>query len=62
MLIHPGKVDVHLLEPVSVQGFNYDDRDTLAGIVRGRIAEALALRYGVESDTAAIAPESTAEV
>jgi 1-acyl-sn-glycerol-3-phosphate acyltransferase len=62
LLVHPGKVDVHLLEPVSVDGFGYDDRDALAGIVRGRIAEALALLYGVESDSREAAQESTAEV
>jgi 1-acyl-sn-glycerol-3-phosphate acyltransferase len=62
ILIHPGKVDVHLLDPVSVEGFDYDDRDALAGIVRGRIAEALATLYGIESSSPAAAQESTAEV
>lgn len=49
MMVHPGRVDVHLLEPVSVQGFNYDDRDALAEKVRSRIAEALASHYGIAS-------------
>jgi 1-acyl-sn-glycerol-3-phosphate acyltransferase len=62
MLVHPGKVDVHLLEPVSVEGFEYDDRDALAGIVRARIAEALALHYGIESESQEVVQASTAEV
>lgn len=49
MLVHPGKVDVHLLEPVSVEGYDYDGRDELAEKVRSRIAEALATHYGIES-------------
>jgi len=49
MMLHPGRVDVHLLEPVSVEGFGYDDRDALATLVRSRIAEALATHYGIES-------------
>lgn len=49
MLVHPETIHVHLLEPVSVEGFGYDDRDVLADRVRLRIAEALALLYGIES-------------
>lgn len=49
ILLHPGRVDVHLLEPVSVEGFDYDDRNVLAEKVRSRIAEALATHYGIES-------------
>lgn len=48
-LVRPGWVDVHLLEPVSIEGFGYEDRDRLAGVVRSRIAEALASHYGIES-------------
>ena len=36
MLVHPGKVDVHLLEPVSVEGFGYEDRDALAADRSGK--------------------------
>ena len=61
-LVHPGKVDVHLLEPVSVEGFDYDDRDALAGIVRERIAEALATHYQIESGRQEVIEGSTAEV
>lgn len=49
MLVHPGRVDIHLLEPVSVEGYGYDERDRLASEVRGRIAAALAEHYGIAS-------------
>ena len=49
LLVHPGRVDVHLLEPVEVQGFGYEDRDALANIVRSRIADALESLYGIKS-------------
>ncbi len=62
LLVHPGKVDVHLLEPVSVEGFGYDDRDALAVMVRGKIADALALLYGIQSDPQQIDSRLTAEV
>jgi hypothetical protein len=59
--VHPGKVDVHLLEPVSVEGFGYERRDDLAAIVRGRIAEALKLHYGIESGGDGVVQEAVAE-
>ena len=49
ILLHPGRVDVHLLEPVSVEGYTYERRDELARKVRSRIAEALASCYGIHS-------------
>jgi len=62
-LLRPGRVDVHLLEPVSVEGYGYDDRDALAEKVRSRIADALASHYGIESPpqraSAATATQST---
>lgn len=48
-LVRPGRVNVHLLEPVSVKDMTYDDRDGLATEVRSRIAEALKSNYGIES-------------
>jgi len=48
-LVRPGRVDVHLLEPIRVEGFGYEDRDRLAAIVRSRISEALETHYGIES-------------
>jgi 1-acyl-sn-glycerol-3-phosphate acyltransferase len=56
MMLHPERVDVHLLEPVSVEGYEYDDRDALAEKVRSRIAEALASHYGIESPPQRSAP------
>ena len=49
MLVHPAKVHGHLLEPVPVEGYEYEDRDALAEKVRSRIADALASLYGIES-------------
>ena len=60
MMVHPGRIDVHLLEPVSVEGFSYDDRDKLAENVRARIAEALFIHYGIESPPQKITQPSTA--
>lgn len=56
MLVHPGRVDVHLLEPVDVQGLDYEDRDRLAAEVRMRIADALVTHYGIESPPPIAAP------
>jgi len=49
LLLRPGRVHVHLLEAVSVEGLGYGDRDRLAVEVRSRIAAELASRYGIES-------------
>jgi 1-acyl-sn-glycerol-3-phosphate acyltransferase len=48
-LVRPGRVDVHLLEPVPVTGMTYEDRDVLASTVRSRIADALSSIYGIDS-------------
>jgi 1-acyl-sn-glycerol-3-phosphate acyltransferase len=47
--LRPGRVHVHLLEPVDAAGLSYDDRDALGGAVHGRMADALRREYGVES-------------
>ncbi len=62
MLVHPGKVDIHLLEPVSVEGFGYDDRDALASAVSSRIAEALERLYGIRPAAPAAVQNSTVEI
>jgi hypothetical protein len=54
-------VDVHFLEPVSVDGYDYEHRDALADIVRGRIAEALSRIYGIESEGQDVLQGSTIE-
>ena len=51
---HPGTIDIHLLEPVSTSGVDYDHREALMVKVRDRMADAMRNHYGVES------PPSTA--
>jgi 1-acyl-sn-glycerol-3-phosphate acyltransferase len=46
---HPGTIDVHLLEPVSTTGIDYDHREALMQTVRTRMAEAMRDIYGIES-------------
>jgi 1-acyl-sn-glycerol-3-phosphate acyltransferase len=48
MWVHPGTIDVHLLEPVSTAGIDYDHREALMQAVRGRMADAMREIYGVE--------------
>jgi 1-acyl-sn-glycerol-3-phosphate acyltransferase len=45
LLLHPGRVDVHLLEPVPTAGLTYDDRNSLAETVRERMAAAMQTIY-----------------
>jgi 1-acyl-sn-glycerol-3-phosphate acyltransferase len=47
---HPGTIDVHLLEPVSTTGVDYDHREALMQTVRTRMVNAMRQLYGVESD------------
>jgi 1-acyl-sn-glycerol-3-phosphate acyltransferase len=46
--VHPGTIDVHLLEPVSTTGVDYDHREALMQTVRTRMADAMREIYGVE--------------
>ena len=46
--VHPGTIDVHLLEPVSTTGVDYDHREALMQTVRTRMADAMRDTYGVE--------------
>ncbi|HEY4672160.1 MAG TPA: lysophospholipid acyltransferase family protein [Gemmatimonadaceae bacterium] len=48
MWVRPGTIDVHLLEPVSTAGIDYDHREALMQTVRGRMADAMRDIYGVE--------------
>jgi len=43
-----GTIDVHLLEPVSTIGVDYDHREALMQTVRTRMADAMRELYGVE--------------
>jgi 1-acyl-sn-glycerol-3-phosphate acyltransferase len=45
---HSATVDVHLLEPVSTTGVDYDHREMLMKTVRARMADAMRDIYGVE--------------
>ena len=45
----PGRVDVHLLEPVPTAGCTYDDRDALAREVYDRLAAEQERVYGIAS-------------
>jgi 1-acyl-sn-glycerol-3-phosphate acyltransferase len=45
---HPGTIDVHLLQPVSTAGVDYDHREALMQTVRTRMAEAMREYYSVE--------------
>lgn len=46
---HPGTIDIHLLEPVSSIGVDYDHREMLMQTVRTRMADAMREMYGVEA-------------
>lgn len=46
---HPGTVDIHLLEPVSTTGVDYEHREELMKTVRKRMADAMHELYGVEA-------------
>lgn len=47
--VRPGRVDVHLLEPIPTAGLTYEDRDELMATVRDRMVNAMRELYGVES-------------
>lgn len=66
MWAHPGRVDIHLLEPVMTEGTGYDHREELMAKVRRRMEEAMRELYGVEplpplSSRASIAVEPASE-
>ncbi len=46
--VQPGTIDVHLLEPVSTTGVDYEHREALMQAVRTRMADAMRELYGVE--------------
>ncbi len=51
--LRPGRVDVHLLEPVPTAGLGYDSREALSTRVHDRLAAELRDRYGVAGAAAA---------
>jgi 1-acyl-sn-glycerol-3-phosphate acyltransferase len=50
---HPGTIDIHLLEPVSTTGVDYEHREVLMKTVRTRMADAMRDLYGIEALPAA---------
>src|SRR6202171_4022836 len=46
--VHPGTIDIHLLEPVSTTSVDYGHREALMQTVRKRMADAMRELYGVE--------------
>jgi 1-acyl-sn-glycerol-3-phosphate acyltransferase len=47
--VHPGTIDIHLLEPVSTTTVDYDHREALMQTVRKRMADAMRDLYGIEA-------------
>ncbi|MEA2761996.1 MAG: 1-acyl-sn-glycerol-3-phosphate acyltransferase [Gemmatimonadaceae bacterium] len=47
--VHPGTIDIHLLEPVGTTSVDYDHREALMQTVRMRMSDAMRELYGVES-------------
>ncbi|HEV2017949.1 MAG TPA: lysophospholipid acyltransferase family protein [Gemmatimonadaceae bacterium] len=47
--VHPGTIDIHLLEPVSTTTVDYDHREVLMQTVRTRMAAAMRDLYGVDA-------------
>jgi 1-acyl-sn-glycerol-3-phosphate acyltransferase len=60
---HPGTIDVHLLEPVSTTGVDYDHREALMQTVRNRMVNAMRQIYGIESEPTTVSrPPSKVEM
>jgi 1-acyl-sn-glycerol-3-phosphate acyltransferase len=49
VIVRPGNVDIHFLEPVPTTGLKYEDRDKLTETVRDRMIQAMRSLYGIES-------------
>lgn len=47
--VHAGRIDIHFLDPVAVDGMAYGDRDALAVDVRNRMARLLEQAHGTPS-------------
>src|SRR6267143_588310 len=60
--VHPGGIDIHLLEPINTTTVDYDHREALMQTVRTRMADAMRDLYGVEAlPTPGSRPRSTVE-
>jgi 1-acyl-sn-glycerol-3-phosphate acyltransferase len=49
IVVRPGNVDVHLLEPIPTAGLDYADRDALMVKVRDSMVRAMRELYGIDS-------------
>jgi 1-acyl-sn-glycerol-3-phosphate acyltransferase len=56
--IRPGVVDVHFLEPIPTQGFDYDHRAELMTVVWQRMAGELRTLYGVTTSEHPVAKQA----
>jgi 1-acyl-sn-glycerol-3-phosphate acyltransferase len=61
VIVRPGNVDIHFLEPVPTAGLKYEDRDQLTELVRDRMVEAMRSLYGIESVPTRIRSSGSAE-
>jgi 1-acyl-sn-glycerol-3-phosphate acyltransferase len=61
--VRPGRIEVHVLEPIDTTGSSYEDRDRLSAECWSRMAAELKRVYGVESRGARdIAPRQASSV
>jgi 1-acyl-sn-glycerol-3-phosphate acyltransferase len=60
--VHPGTIDIHLLEPVVTTSVDYDHREVLMSTVRTRMADAMRDLYGIEALPAPSSRASSVEM
>jgi 1-acyl-sn-glycerol-3-phosphate acyltransferase len=60
--VHPGTIDIHLLEPVVTSSVDYDHREALMQTVRTRMANAMKELYGVDALPVAASRTSSVEL
>jgi 1-acyl-sn-glycerol-3-phosphate acyltransferase len=60
--VHPGTIDIHLLEPVITTSVDYDHREELMNTVRTRMADAMRDLYGIEALPAKATGASSVEM
>jgi 1-acyl-sn-glycerol-3-phosphate acyltransferase len=60
--VHPGTIDIHLLEPVITTSVDYDHREALMNTVRTRMADAMRDLYGIEALPATASRPSSVEM
>jgi hypothetical protein len=48
--VRPGTVQISILEPISTEGLDYEDRDRLMRLTRAAMAREFESRYGIRSE------------